>query len=97
MARTPTQTTIARSTITRSIMRSITRSTTRSIMVVSTVTRRRRRNVDDMKATDIMKAAAAAAIMDRPVLMVMVDMVMKVSMDSRDMEDLTEEVLFLPL
>jgi hypothetical protein len=82
----------------RSIMRSITRSTTRSIMVVSTVTRRRRRNVDDMKATDIMKAAAAAAIMDRPVLMVMVDMVMKVSMDSRDMEqDLTEEVLFLPL
>jgi hypothetical protein len=97
MARTPTQTTIARSTIMRSIMRSITRSTTRSIMVVSTVTRRRRRNVDDMKATDIMKAAAAA-IMDRPVLMVMVDMVMKVSMDSRDMEqDLTEEVLFLPL
>jgi hypothetical protein len=49
-----------------------------------------------MKATDIMKAAAA--IMDRPVLMVMVDMVMKVSMDSRDMEqDLMEEVLFLPL
>jgi hypothetical protein len=92
MARTPTQTTIARSTIMRSIMR----STTRSIMVVSTVTRRRRRNVDDMKATDIMKAAAA--IMDRPVLMVMVDMVMKVSMDIRDMEqDLTEEVLFLPL
>jgi hypothetical protein len=77
-------------------MRSIMRSTTRSIMVVSTVTRRRRRNVDDMKATDIMKAAAA--IMDRPVLMVMVDMVMKVSMDIRDMEqDLTEEVLFLPL
>ncbi len=91
MARTPTQTTIARSTIMRSIMR----STTRSIMVVSTDTRTRR-NVDDMKATDIMKAAAA--IMDRPVLMVMVDMVMKVSMDSRDMEqDLMEEVLFLPL
>jgi hypothetical protein len=77
-------------------MTSITRSTTRSIMVVSTVTRRRRRNVDDMKATDIMKAAAA--IMDRPVLMVMVDTLMKVSMDIRDMEqDLTEEVLFLPL
>jgi hypothetical protein len=93
MARTPTQTqtTIARSTIVRSIMR----STTRSIMVVSTVTTTRR-NVDDKKATDIMKAAAA--IMDRPVLMVMVDMVMKVSMDIRDMEqDLTEEVLFLPL
>jgi hypothetical protein len=71
------------------------RSTTRSIMVVSTVTTTRR-NVDDKKATDIMKAAAA--IMDRPVLMVMVDMVMKVSMDIRDMEqDLTEEVLFLPL
>jgi hypothetical protein len=50
-----------------------------------------------MKVTDIMKAAAAA-IMDRPVFMVMVDMVMKVSMDSRDMEHhLTEEVLFLPL
>jgi hypothetical protein len=49
-----------------------------------------------MKATDIMKAAAA--IMDRPVLMVMVDMVMKVSMDIRDMEQhLTEEVPFLPL
>jgi hypothetical protein len=91
MARTPIQTTIARSTIVRSIMR----STTRSIMVVSTVTTTRR-NVDDKKATDIMKAAAA--IMDRPVLMVMVDMVMKVSMDIRDMEqDLTEEVLFLPL
>jgi hypothetical protein len=83
---------IARSTIMRSIMT----STTRSITVVSTVTRTRRRNVDDMKATDIRKAAAA--IMDRPVLMVTVDMVMKVSMDIRDMEqDLTEEVLFLPL
>jgi hypothetical protein len=83
---------IARSTIMTSIMT----STTRSITVVSTVTRRRRRNVDDMKATDIRKAAAA--IMDRPVLMVTVDMVMKVSMDIRDMEqDLTEEVLFLPL
>lgn len=94
MVRTPTQTTIARSTIMRSIMR----STTRSIMVVSTVTSTRKRNVDDMKVTDIMKAAAAAAIMDRPVFMVMVDMVMKVSMDSRDMEHhLTEEVLFLPL
>jgi hypothetical protein len=93
MVRTPTQTTIARSTIMRSIMR----STTRSIMVVSTVTSTRKRNVDDMKVTDIMKAAAAA-IMDRPVFMVMVDMVMKVSMDSRDMEHhLTEEVLFLPL